>query len=156
MNWSNPNVDISKPSPMFSYHCAKLTVQNKFEPGLLWELWRNPFPRLQTKLGKAELTFCTFWLLLATNASGEDTETLSTGEKMLTFWLGVNLSSFNKPVQQQASIVRWEIARQNVLYLKYIAILIAYSQQLSDNPLSLFIGVADKAAFLHKILKMTA
>ncbi len=34
------------------------------------------------------------------------------------FWLGVNLSSFNNPVQQQASIVRWEIAGQNVLYWK--------------------------------------
>lgn len=32
----------------------------------------------------------------------------------------------------------------------------SWSKQLSDNPLSIFIGVAAKAAFLGKILKMIA
>lgn len=95
------------------------------------------------------------------NPSSKDTETLSTGEKnghFSLFWLDVNLSSFNKQVQQEDSIARWDIDGQNVLHSKYITMIMAdsWSKQLSDNPLSIFIGVAAKAAFLDKILKIIA
>lgn len=41
---------------MLSYHCAKLTVQNKWlEPGLLWVFRTKSLLRLWAKLGKDEL-----------------------------------------------------------------------------------------------------
>lgn len=59
-NQSCPSLKWTEAIRMLTFRnyrlCSLITVQNKLEPGLLWEFWRKPFLRLQAKLGKAELT----------------------------------------------------------------------------------------------------
>lgn len=147
MNWSNLNVDISKSLPIFPYHCAKLTVQNKWlEPGLLWVFRTKSLLRLETKLGKDELSSCSFRLLYRKSFRWKHWNIIHRWKKMLTShilaWHKSVLVEQTGPTASQYCQMRC-IAGQNMWYSKYIAMLMddRWSQQQSQVIRQSLIGI---------------